>query len=1528
MDVRSRAQVHSDRLKPSHVAHELRKSTYRHALFGTSHESWQLPLKSGVRCSHLAAAIFIALLFSQSATAATITVPNGTNLNTLTPVNGDTWTLLGNAYLSNGASASFAKALPANLTFTINGASTGSTVTLNDGAGHYGYLSAGSATLNLSNVTFTGGNNNAGSGGAIYATGSLTLNTSGTVAFNGNATSTAASKYGGAIYAGAGLTVNGGLTANNNVASIGSGAAIYVNTGNLTVSGSTTLSGNIGGTTTTSYPGGAINTPNGGIYLATTSGDAVLTNNSATSSGGVAYVGGNGTTYPAANVSIGNSGGTVTITGNKAGYNGVSGIYVNTTASGGAIYATLNNGVTTLTGSTVTLSNNTAPGSGGGIYSASTVVNGSLIANNNVATNGFGGAIYAGAGNVTVSGGASMNGNVAGAGGGAAVNVNGSLSMGTTSGDVALTNNVGSSSGGAVYATTTGNILLGNTAGTVLIAGNKGGFDAAGNAKNTSSNGGAIYNVGTVTLTGTSVEISGNTATAGAGGIYSSKALTVNGNLIANSNVARNGAGGALSVVAGGVTVTGNASASGNTALKGAGGALYSSTNGVSIGGTLMASNNTAGTDGGAVYTGSSITLGAGTSWLLNNTTTGTGGALYASQGITVMGNLVANGNTTTNGGGGAAFVASNGVTVNGDTQMTGNVSGNSVGGAIYAANGNVTLAGSSGNVLLSQNTAAIHGGAVFTATGSVMLGNGEGTLTLLGNRAGYKTNGGVANAFANGGAISSSGSTTLSGTAVTLSGNTATLNGGAIYAGNATLSGAALTLQNNTASTGNGGAVYTGQAITLNSSGSSLISGNAAGGQGGALWSGGGVTLNATGGSLTFSGNSAGGLGGAIYLDPTVLTLNASGGDIIFSGNTQNTAGAAHANAIYVGNVNGDSSVVLNADAGHSITFYDPIQNDGTKGLITVTKTGAGLVSFDGSNNTAVLDRWSQVYANTEVQAGTFEVANAAAYGVRAANINVNGTTPSTFTVDSGATLQGGVFGAIVADQVTFQNGSVINLAGRQPGVRSVFGIDAANVQFVPGSTVLFNTVLNDATVQDSDRLLLSRATTSGTAAIVVNNVGGSGGLTLGDGIQLVATINGATTNPDSFVLGQRVAAGPFEYELFRGGSVNGDDWFLRNTLTPPPVPPAPPSPPGPPGPPVPPDPPAPPYPPLPPAPPGPPLPNYRPEVPVDMAVPALAIQLGLDMLGTYHDRQGEDYAGLGPTDNSGFNPSAGWGRVFGGSNSVGYGAHDAYDHYNRFSTYGPSYRYDTYGFQTGLDLYRADDSGLRTMSGLYIGANRASGDVKNVYDGTEAGTVDMNGYTLGGYWTRKGASGWYVDTVLQATRYDNIKARSVFGLEMKTTGWGLAASLEGGHPYAIGQQWSLEPQGQLIYQRVSLNDVRDAYAQIQYNGSNALYGRLGLRLVHGGTWGNDYPLTSWARINFWDVLGPAPKTTFATLDGFTAYPFQTSLGGRWAEAQFGMSGQICAQVSLFGSVDYNHVIGVGNGHGVGGRMGVRVVW
>ena len=84
----------------------------------------------------------------------------------------------------------------------------------------------------------------------------------------------------------------------------------------------------------------------------------------------------------------------------------------------------------------------------------------------------------------------------------------------------------------------------------------------------------------------------------------------------------------------------------------------------------------------------------------------------------------------------------------------------------------------------------------------------------------------------------------------------------------------------------------------------------------------------------------------------------------------------------------------------------------------------------------------------------------------------------------------------------------------------------------------------------------MASTSGAGGPTRISVNNVGGAGDLTVGDGILVVEGLNNVPTSavPRAFRLGAPAVAGPYENLLFRGGAGAGasDDWFLRDTIQP----------------------------------------------------------------------------------------------------------------------------------------------------------------------------------------------------------------------------------------------------------------------------------------------------------------------------------------------------------------------------------------
>ena len=236
-----------------------------------------------------------------------------------------------------------------------------------------------------------------------------------------------------------------------------------------------------------------------------------------------------------------------------------------------------------------------------------------------------------------------------------------------------------------------------------------------------------------------------------------------------------------------------------------------------------------------------------------------------------------------------------------------------------------------------------------------------------------------------------------------------------------------------------------------------------------------------------------------------------------------------------------------------------------------------------------------------------------------------------SAVTVASGGTLDLNGFSQTIA---SVTNAGLVNMGtGTAPGT-----VLTTTSYTGTGGTIAMNTFLGGDN-SPSDRLVINGGTASGTSGLRITNAGGSGDLTLGNGIPVVVATNGGTTASGAFGLSGPVVAGPYEYFLFRGGVTPGNenDWFLRNVAGP-----IAPEPPGPtrrvhPARPDPAD----------PTPPGPspvPIPFFRPEAIVYAGMPALARLMGIETLGTFHERQGDQslLTKDGPLP-------IGWGRAFG---------------------------------------------------------------------------------------------------------------------------------------------------------------------------------------------------------------------------------------------------------------------------------------
>ena len=220
---------------------------------------------------------------------------------------------------------------------------------------------------------------------------------------------------------------------------------------------------------------------------------------------------------------------------------------------------------------------------------------------------------------------------------------------------------------------------------------------------------------------------------------------------------------------------------------------------------------------------------------------------------------------------------------------------------------------------------------------------------------------------------------------------------------------------------------------------------------------------------------------------------------------------------------------------------------------------------------------------------------------------------------------------------------------------------------------------------------------------------------------------------------------------------------------------------------------------------------------------MPRVNMELGYSVLDTLHQRRGE----ISQSPNS-----AVWARVSG----------------KRLETEGRT-RLDVdssqYVAQVGYDFNRSEmQNGLpQSLSGVYFAYSRADSRFYDQYR-AENGVVAADKYTgkgkttaanIGVYHLYRAVNDAYVDTVAQFSYLTN-KYNFVSNPAVRQHGWSGALSVEGGHSFALSNSnWRIEPQTQLIYQRLKLQSFyHDADRRVEQGTDNNLRGRIGVRLSH----------------------------------------------------------------------------------------------
>lgn len=646
----------------------------------------------------------------------------------------------------------------------------------------------------------------------------------------------------------------------------------------------------------------------------------------------------------------------------------------------------------------------------------------------------------------------------------------------------------------------------------------------------------------------------------------------------------------------------------------------------------------------------------------------------------------------------------------------------------------------------------------------------------------------------------------------------------------------------------------------------------------------------------------SGGRVGGNVSVSGGNDTFTLTGGDVV--GEIRMSAGDDSLRWSGAGTLR---SAVLMGEGNDNATLSN--LNDGTLAPTPSLDGGPGtdLLTFDGtvSGGAARYVNWETINLNN---GSRFDLD-----GVLALGDSVSGT--GVFNVDASSTLtsaQGSITPFTPGAAVTLNNAGAIDLSSgnsRTSDMLTVQGNYVGN-----GGRLLLQTSLG-ADDSPSDRLVVNNGSLGGSTQIAISQLGGAGALTRQNGIQLVEAQGTSVSSSGAFTLSAPVSAGAYDYNLFKGGITPGSEnsWYLRSAVVAPPLIAV-----------------ANPDPSLPPilvplvampvaAAGSPALPAiaagaapialYRQEVPVWSVLPPAAAQLTLAALGTFHDRQGDQRL-LSETGSFG----AGWGRAYGRDFDQTWAG-----------TVTPRLDGSLEGFQVGNDLYAAQTaSGHTWRSGFFVGHSRLRGDVDGFnqgFEGRRAGKVELEGDHYGLYSTLTAANGGYVDAVVMGTRLDGDN-RSERGLKLDNRGHALTVSAEAGLPFAVTGNWELEPQVQVIHQKVSLDSQDDGVSRVSFDSDGAWTGRVGARLK-GRYDVSGRPLEPYARINLWHTFSAADTVTFDGADQIDTQQRTSS-----AELGMGVIVTLAQSVSAYAGMDYSGNIDSQQQRGTRANIGLRVSW
>lgn len=455
---------------------------------------------------------------------------------------------------------------------------------------------------------------------------------------------------------------------------------------------------------------------------------------------------------------------------------------------------------------------------------------------------------------------------------------------------------------------------------------------------------------------------------------------------------------------------------------------------------------------------------------------------------------------------------------------------------------------------------------------------------------------------------------------------------------------------------------------------------------------------------------------------------------------------------------------------------------------------------------------------------------------------------------------------------------------------------------------TYRINTYLDDSN-SPTDKIHVTGDIT-GQNTLFVTSTGGNGNNTLGNGIEVVTVEGTNTQGTDAFTLGNSVSAGAFNYGLRKGDITTGEgeNWYLSTCASydcstpipdPDPIPdPTPddnpddnpdanpdnipddipdnnpdvnPTPT-----------------------PSDDIQPWREEVPGYIAAPVLNMQYGFDAIGTYHQRTGGDV----------LHKDGAWGRIVGTHTENDAGRY--------------SYDTDTWYAQLGMDLmWDKNEENTERSAGILVTLGRQNTDAEdslrsnNPLYSVQTGSVDSDIYSFGGYYTLKAQDGGYIDAVGMGSWYKNSYDSTH---DADQDGYGVALSVEAGKPFTLHENLKIEPQAQVIYQYLNLDDFNDDISHVSGVSTSNAQARGGVRLfLDNPTW------TPYLTLDAVTTIGDEPDVQIAD------QRLKAEFSDNWWQTGAGLAGKLSENTTIYTDVRYQKGFD-SDLEGYSGNLGIKV--